>query len=350
MIPYVLTLKVEIKNYLEKQIELLSLIKTMKKSLFIILVIVIFLGVIFIISQKLIKDRQENRNDSNKISIVSTLFPIYDFAKEIGGDKVSVTLLLPPGLEAHSFEPKPSDIIKINQADIFIYTGEFMEPWAEDIIKGVNKDVKIVDSSFGVNLIEGFEHEHEEGDDHEDENKHHLDPHIWLDFENAKVMARNISRALEEVDPENTAYYQNNLEEYNLKLNALDDSYQATLADCESRDIIYGGHYALGYLAKRYNLNYQAAQNFAPNSEPTASDLIYLVEEIKTNNVKYIFYEELLNPKIAETLASETKTKLLLLNAAHNLTRDDYQDGKTFVSIMKNNLENLSLGLNCELK
>ena len=332
----------------------------MKKILFIILVFVIFLGGIFIISQKLTKNRAENKDDSNKISIVSTLFPIYDFAKEIGGDKVSVTLLLPPGLEAHSFEPKPSDIIKINQANIFLYTGELMEPWADDIIKGVSKDVKVVDSSSGVNLIEGFEHEHDEDDEHEDgyedeheqegEDDHHLDPHIWLDFENAKIMARNIASALEEVDPENTAYYQNNLENYNLKLSALDDAYRATLADCESREIIHGGHYAFGYLAKRYNLNYQAAKSFSPNSEPTASDLIYLVEEIKTSNINHIFYEELLSPKIAETLASETKTKLLLLNAAHNLTRDDYESGKTFISIMRDNLESLSLGLNCELK
>lgn len=352
-----------------------SLIKTMKKILFIILVVVILAGGIFIVSQELAKDRNkvkdENGDDSSKISIISTLFPIYDFAKEIGGDKVSVTLLLPPGLEAHSFEPKPSDIIKINKADIFLYTGKFMEPWASDISRGLSNNVKVIDASVGIEMIEGLKHDDEDGEVYNDEevlkdereelykkgeyqelseDDRHLDPHIWLDFENAKTIAITIASALKEIDPENATYYQDNLENYNLKLSALDDFYRATLSSCENREIIYGGHYAFGYLAKRYNLNYQAAQGFAPNSEPTASDLIYLVEEIKAYDIKYVFYEELLNPKIAETLASETNTELLFLSAAHNLTKDDYQNGATFISIMKNNLENLSLGLNCELK
>ena len=304
----------------------------MKKFLFIILIIIILASGIFIISQKSAKQE----NEEGKIKIVSTLFPTYDFAQEIGGDKVSVTLLLPPGLEAHSFEPKPSDIIKINQADIFLYSGELMEPWAGDIRRGLSGNVKVIDSSFGIEMIEGLEH--------------HSDPHIWLDFENAKTIATTITDALKEIDPKNASYYQENLENYHLKLTALDDSYRATLETCENREIIYGGHYAFGYLAKRYNLNYKSAQGLAPNSEPSANELIYLVEEIKAKEIKYVFHEELLSPKIAETLARETKTKLLLLNAAHNLSRDDYQAGLTFIAIMENNLKNLSVGLNCELK
>ncbi|NCT54398.1 zinc ABC transporter solute-binding protein [Candidatus Falkowbacteria bacterium] len=341
----------------------------MKKFLFIILVAVILVGGIFIISQELAKDRDKakevNGNNFEKISIVSTLFPIYDFAKEIGGDKVSVTLLLPPGLEAHSFEPKPSDIIKINKADIFLYSGELMEPWARDISRGLSGEVKVIDTSFGIEMIEELKHDDEDDEVNKDEqeelykegeaqepskNDRQLDPHIWLDFDNAKTIATTIAQALIQIDTENASYYQANLENYLAKLTALDNSYQTTLENCESREIIYGGHYTFGYLAKRYDLNYQSAQGFAPNSEPSANDLIYLIEEIKANDVKYVFYEELLSPKIAETLARETKTKLLLLNAAHNLSKDDYQAGLTFILIMENNLENLSVGLNCELK
>jgi len=296
---------------------------------------------------------------SGKISVVTTLFPQYDFAKAIGGDKVDVALLLPPGVEAHAYEPKPSDIAKINEADIFVYTGEFMEPWAHDIIDGADEKLKVVDASIGAVTAKGgeeheheHEHEHEEADHHEAEEGHHhhdgIDPHIWLDFDNAKTMAENIAKALVEVDPQNADYYQNNLKAYQDKLTALDNSYKNTLSVCKSKTIVYGGHYAFGYLAKRYNLEYVSAQGFSPDSEPTAKDMIALVEQIKKDNIGTIFYEELTSPKIAETLANETNTKLLLLNGAHNLAKKDYESGVTFISIMENNLKNLSEGLGCQ--
>jgi len=296
---------------------------------------------------------------SGKISVVTTLFPQYDFAKAIGGDKVDVALLLPPGVEAHAYEPKPSDIAKINEADIFVYTGEFMEPWAHDIIDGADEKLKVVDASIGAVTAKGgeeheheHEHEHEEADHHEAEEGHHhhdgIDPHIWLDFDNAKIMAENIAKALAEVDPQNANYYQNNLKVYQDKLTALDNSYKNTLSVCKSKTIVYGGHYAFGYLAKRYNLEYVSAQGFSPDSEPTAKDMIALVEQIKKDNIGTIFYEELTSPKIAETLANETNTKLLLLNGAHNLAKKDYESDVTFISIMENNLKNLSEGLGCQ--
>ena len=132
---------------------------------------------------------------SHKIKVVTTLFPLYDFAKNIGREKVEVSLLLPPGVEAHSFEPKPSDLVKVNEADVFIYTGKFMEPWAEDIIKSVtNKNLIIVDSSQGTKMIPGVFHD-------ADEPAGSLDPHIWLDFDNAKIIVGNILHALVDQRP-----------------------------------------------------------------------------------------------------------------------------------------------------
>lgn len=316
------------------------------------------IGIIAIISlaiYALANVEQKSKNNSEKLTVVTTLFPLYDFAKNIGQDKVEVSLLLPPGVEAHSFEPKPSDIIKINSAKIFVYTGEFMEPWAHDIIEGADKKVKVVDASSGIELIKEeaheYEREHEETNHNESEEGHHhhggVDPHIWLDFENAKIMAENIAEALSEVDPQNAAYYQNNLESYQSKLTRLDNAYKNTLSTCESKTIIYGGHYAFGYLAKRYNLEYFAVQGFSPNAEPTVKDMIALVEQIKKDNISYIFYEELTSPKIAETLAKETSAKLLLLNGAHNLTKEDYEAGASFIPLMEENLKNLSFSLNC---
>lgn len=285
---------------------------------------------------------QKTNTTSGKMSVVTTLFPQYDFAKAIGGDKVDVTLLLPPGVEAHAYEPKPSDITKINNANIFVYTGESMEPWAHDIIESADKKVKVVDASVGIEMMK------EEGDEHEDEDEHGVDPHIWLDFDNAKTMAENIAKALIEVDPQNADYYQNNLQAYQKKLSELDSAYKNTLSACKTKSIVYGGHYAFGYMAKRYGLEYVSAQGFSPDAEPSAKDMIALTEQLKKDNISYVFYEELTSPKIAETLARETNAKLLLLNGAHNLTKEDYDSGATFISLMENNLENLSLGLGCK--
>ncbi len=332
----------------------------MKKILFAIGIIALIVLGIYAVSNI----ARESKDDSQKIKVITTLFPLYDFAKNIGQDKAEVTLLLPPGVEPHSFEPKPSDIAKINEADIFVYTGEFMEPWAHDIIAGVKDDkVKIVDASARIELMKEdkeYKHENEEEGEYyeeeavyheEDEREHHhhggVDPHIWLDFDNAKIMAETIAKTLVEVDSANAAYYEDNAEKYAEKLTLLDNNYKKTLSTCQSRQIVYGGHYAFGYMAKRYGLKYIAAQGFSPDSEPTANDLIALVEQIKKNNIKYVFYEELSSSKIAKTLAEETGSRMLLLNGAHNLAKEDYESNATFMSLMENNLANLSIGLNC---
>jgi zinc transport system substrate-binding protein len=198
---------------------------------------------------------------------------------------------------------------------------------------------------------EGHEQDHE-GAHHDSEKGHHdhegVDPHIWLDFANAKIMAGNIAKAFSEIDPQNAEYYRKNLEGYQSKLTELDNTYKNTLSACKSKRIIYGGHYAFGYLAKRYNLEYYAAQGYSPDAEPTAGDLIKLVEQIKKDKIKYIFYEELTSPKIAETIARETKTNMLLLNAAHNLSKDEIDQGISFFDILHKNLNNFKIGLSCQ--
>lgn len=304
---------------------------------------------------------QKSNIQNNKLKVITTLFPLYDMAKNIGGDKADVSQLLPPGVEAHSFEPKPSDIVKINEADFFVYTGKFMEAWAEDIIKGItNKNVKVVDSSNGMQLAkENNEEEHEHEDEHEDtheeglehEGHHHhdgVDPHIWLDFDNAQVMVDNIANAFIEKDPSNAEFYKNNANEYKNKLIALDNNYRNTFLKCNSKVIVYGGHYAFGYLANRYGLKYLAAQGVSPDAEPTANDLANLVDQINKDKVKYVFYEELTSPKIAETIAGETNAKMLLLNAAHNLAKDQFEAGLSFFDILNSDLENLKVGLECQ--
>jgi zinc transport system substrate-binding protein len=310
-----------------------------KKIVSIIFLILVLGALVFIIATRNFKPAE--KAGSNKIKVVTTLFPLYDFTKNIGKEKVAVSLLLPPGVEAHSFEPKPSDLVKVNEADVFIYTGKFMEPWAEDIVKGItNKKLMIVDASQGTKMIPGVFHD-------DDEPAGSLDPHIWLDFENAKIMVGNILHALEVKDSASMDSYKQNSDVYIKNLTDLDSSYRTALASCKGKEIVYGGHYAFGYLARRYALKYLAAQGFSPDAEPTARDLSMLVEQIRKDKIKYVFYEELTSPKIAETIANETNTKLLLLNAAHNVSKDQFVQGASFLDIMKSNLDNLKVGLGC---
>jgi zinc transport system substrate-binding protein len=174
-----------------------------------------------------------------------------------------------------------------------------------------------------------------------------LDPHIWLDFDNANIMAQNIAKVFETAKPGESAFFNQNLKVYAKELADLDQAFKNTLSRCRSKELIYGGHYAFGYLAGRYGLKYLAAQGVSPDAEPTAKDLARLVDQIKKDKVKFVFYEELTSPKIAETIASETKANMLLLNAGHNITRDQFEQGVSFFSILKTDLENLRTGLEC---
>lgn len=287
-------------------------------------------------------DRSETESRQGKVSVVTTLFPLYDFTKHIGGEYVEASLLLPPGVESHAFEPKPSDIMRIERSDIFVFTGKAMEPWAEDIASGAAaKGVRIVDASEGTEMIASVFHD-------DDEPVGAMDPHIWLDFDNAAKMASSIAAALAEKDPAHAAEYQANAEGYRSELAALDARYRETLSSCRTKTIVYGGHYAFGYLAHRYGLEYRAAQGIAPDAEPTAKDLAAMVEQIRREHIGTIFYEELASPKVAETIASETGAKLLLLSAAHNIAKEDYNESVSFLSIMEENLASLSAGLGCE--
>lgn len=318
-------------------------IKNMKKIIFFTISALVFIipfSILLLRQNKKIEPEIEKK----ELKIVTTLFPLYDFARAIGGEKISVTLLLPPGVEAHGFEPKPSDILRIHTSDIFIYTGEFMEPWAGDILKSAPEKLLKTNSSKGITLMAEIDGDHEENayDSHKGP-----DPHFWLDFENAQKMIDTILESFKKADPKNENFYEKNADEYKEKIKALDAMYEKTFFECKNKEIVYAGHYAFGYLVKRYNLTYTATQGFAPDSEPTAQTMIRIVENIRSKKIKYIFYEELASPKIAETIASETDATMLILNTAHNVGKTDFENRITFISIMENNLHNLKIGLEC---
>lgn len=291
--------------------------------------------------------RKEEKGSAGpgKLRVVTTLFPLYDFARNVAGEKAEVTLLLPPGMEPHNFEPRPEDIVRISKADLFVYTNPAMEPWAADIVKGAGaKGLMVVDASRGARLLKaGEEHGHEE----ERHGGEGVDPHLWLDFANARVMVENIAAALAEKDPANREFYLANARGYGAKLAALDERYRAGLATCSKRVFLHGGHFAFGYLANRYGLRYESAFAVSADAEPTPAKLAKLVRQVREEGLRYIYTEELIDPRTAETIARETGASILMLHGAHTIGRDDLARGVTFISLMERNLENLRKGLQC---
>jgi zinc transport system substrate-binding protein len=291
-------------------------------------------------------DRKEHDRQKAvaRVVIVTTLFPLYDFAGNIGRGRVDVSLLLPPGVEAHAYEPKPSDIARISSADLFVYTGNFMEPWVGDVLKGINNPrLKVVDCSAGIDLIRDEPAQDEHGHGHAGG----LDPHIWLDLGNARKMSSSIAMALVDIDPGGRETYEANARAYDRVLSSLDDRYRETLSSCPRKEFIHGGHYAFGYLARRYGLHYIAAQGFSPDSEPTPRQLAAMTRTIRGHSLKYIFTEELVEPRVARTLARETGAEVLTLHGAHNISREELEGGIGFAGIMEQNLENLRKALGC---
>ena len=287
---------------------------------------------------------RKHEQANGKLQVVTTLFPLYDFAKRIGGDRVQVNLLLPPGVEPHSFEPRPEDIVRVNRADLFVYTNRFMEPWAASIFGGVDKGrVAIIEGGRGIRLMAAPE---TGGHDHGDQHEHGgMDPHVWLDLDNARQIADNILAALVARDPAGTDYYRSNTAGLNKDLADLDRRYRETLAGCRKRVFLHGGHYAFGYLARRYGLKYVSASAVNADAEPTPARLAELVKLMRSEGLGYVYTEELLSPRVAETIARETGAKVLMLRAAHNLTRDEFAHGVSFLSLMEENLRNLQTGL-----
>lgn len=298
---------------------------------------------------------------SEKLQIVATLFPQYDFAKQIAGDKSDVVLLLPPGMESHSFEPTPSDIIRINQSDLFLYTGENMEIWSQKIIdamKNSNSNSLVLDLSQNIDLVKTeeieAEHHHEEGEtehhhedgEHEHENKHFYDPHIWTDPLNAKVMVSDIRDALCSIDPANAGYYSENADRYLDRLNELDARFRLVIGSAKRNEIIFGSRFAFYYLVKRYGLEYESAfDSCSSETEPSARAVADLIKEVREKRFPVIYYAELEDPKVARSISAETGAEMLLLHSCHNVTKEELEKGVTYLSLMEQNIKNLKEGL-----
>lgn len=290
--------------------------------------------------------------DEEKITVIATLFPQYDFARQIAGEYANVVLLLPPGVESHSFDPSPTDMIAIQNADIFLYTGQYMESWAADVIEGIEGDTCVVDLSAQIPLVkqEDVEKEHEsahEGHNHaESGHAHSYDPHIWTNPVYAEIMVENITAALIACDPEHADKYQAREEAYLAELDRLDTEIRAAVETAEYRELFFGGRFAMYYFTREYGLSYEAVyDSCSSETEPSVKSVMHVINEMKEKEIPVIYYEELVDPRIARTIAEETGCEMLLWHSCHSVTKKELEEGVTYLDLMWQNLENLKIGL-----
>lgn len=288
------------------------------------------------------KDKVATPDGAPKIKVVATVYPVYEFVKQVGGDKVDVVMLIPPGAEPHDWEPTARDIARIKDAKIFAYHGAGFEPVEKLLTKDVLGTTVPVRASKGVAKLA----DSQGADEHKDDKHgHEGDSHMWLDPLAAQQEVNNILAALTTVDEKNAAYYKGNAEKFNKQLTDLDQQYKKSLGNIVRKDIITS-HEAFGYLAARYGLHQVGIMGLSPDAEPTPDKMAEITKFCREHKVKYIFFETLASPKLAQTIAKETGAELLVLNPVENLTEEEMKQGKNYLSIMKENLVNLEKALN----
>ena len=309
---------------------------------------------------------KQNDDDTNattdKLSIVTTIFPEYDWVRQILGDKADnadVTMLLDNGVDLHSYQPTADDIVKISDCDLFLYVGGESEGWVEDALKNAtNKDRKVInlldvlgDKVKSEEVVEGMqeeEHEHEEGEAHEyeegeaHEHEEEADEHVWLSLKNAEVLVGAISNSLQELDAENKDIYAANADAYMKKLAALDAEYQTAVDNATHKTVLFGDRFPFRYLADDYALNYYAAfVGCSAETEASFETISFLAKKADELKLPCVLTIEGKNHKIAETIVKNTAQKsqrILTMDSMQSTTSKDVASGTTYLSVMEKNL------------
>ncbi len=322
--------------------------------------------------------------------VVTTIFPYYDFVRQIAGNRVRLKMVVPAGMDSHSFEPTPADMITMQQADLMVCNGGEMEQWVEKVVASLDtENMKVLTMMDYVDvleeeIVEGMEdtehshddhdHEHEEADhDHENEDHDHTDDeikthenlsqitfddhdghemdieydeHIWTAPANAMKLVEVITETLKEVSPENASYFEENKNSYEKELKSLDDEFKDIVANGRHRMIVVADKFPFRYFAQEYGLSYRAAfSGCSTDTEPSAKTIAYLIDRIKENQIQAVFYLELSSHRTADIISEETGAKPLLLHSCHNVTRRQFDEGVTYLQLMKQNAKNLQEAL-----
>ena len=305
-----------------------------------------------------------------RLQIVTTIFPPCDFARQIGGNDVEVTMLLKPGMESHSYEPTPADIIKIMNSDIFLYAGGESDVWVEELLKandGHTESYALLDwvdpleeeTSAGMQ-VRGHDHIHEEAHDHEEIHDHDLhaedhavhleeteyDEHVWTSPRNAMVIVENICEIMSRKDPDHAESFEENAADYTEELKKLDQAFTEVVEDAGRNTVIFGDRFPLLYFVKTYGLDYYAAfPGCSMETEPSAATIAFLTDKVKEERIPVVFYLEMSNGKIAEAIAEAAGARTAVFYSGHSITAKDLEGGEDYLSLMYRNVEALRLAL-----
>lgn len=305
----------------------------MKRIFVLVLTTFILLGILCSCNVKTDKNA-----DNGKLNVVTTIFPYYDFAKNIAGDKVNIELLLSPGSEPHHFEPTPSQIVSIENCDLFIYTGGENDKWAQSIVDSLDSDIKV------LKLIDCVETYKEEEIDKTQ--KDTIDEHIWTSPKNAIDISKAISKEIQTIDKENIDYYKSNEESYIEKLSSLDNKFKEIVSNGNRDKIVFGDRFPVLYFTKQYNLDYECAfPGCSHETEPSISTVNRLIDIVKDEKIPVVFYLDFSNQSVANLLCEDTGAKSMVYHSCHNVSADDFEKGVSYISLMEENADALKEAL-----
>lgn len=291
------------------------------------------------------------------LNIVCTLFPAYDFAREIAGEKANVTLLVPPGSEAHSFEPTPQDIIRIENCDLLICNGGESEAWLEEILAGREKDIPSLVMMDCVDALEeetkegmqgvSHDHEHEEHEEHEEHgHEEEYDEHVWTSPVNASLIVSALCERLCAIDPENSGFYRENTGRYQAELQKLDAAFRETVKNGKFDTLIFADRFPVRYFVEEYGLDYYAAfPGCADDTEPSAKTVAFLIDKVRDEDIPAVLFIEFSNEKMADVICEDTGCEKLLFHSCHNVSADQLKAGTSYLKLMRGNLESLKEAL-----
>ncbi len=303
--------------------------------------------------------------DDGRLRVVTTLFPYYDFARAVAGERAQVTLLLSPGREAHSFEPTPLDAVTISRADLFVYNGGEGEVWVEDMLSAVGEDIGSVlcmmdyvdtrEEEFSEGMQGAHDHAHDDHDEHEHEHDHdhdhdsdeiEYDEHIWTSPVNAMALCRAIADALAAADTENADYYRENAEDYCAQLAALDGELHALRQSAARTTLIFADRFPLLYFCEEYDLDYRAAfHGCSSDTEPSLATLKFLIDKVNEEEIPVVYTIDLSSRKVAEVVSECTGARIERLWSMQTVSRADFDAGETYLSLMQRNIDALKAGL-----
>ena len=282
----------------------------------------------------------------DKVTIITTNFPAYDFARQITkGSNIEVKMLLKPGSESHDYEPTPKDIISISKSSMFIYVGGESDEWVNDLLDSIDtSNIQILKMMDEVNPV--YEEKVDGMTINDDEDEEEYDEHVWTSPRNVIKISRTITDKIHKIDPENWSLYESNYSEYRIKLEKLDSDFKDVVNNSNRKVLIFADRFPFRYFVDDYGLGYYAAfPGCSSETEASAKTISFLINKVKEDNIPVILTIEFSNKKIANAISKETGAKILEFNSAHNISKEDFENGKTYLDIMNDNLNVLKEAL-----